>query len=123
MTTRSVVSVCIFVSSAGLGAAGVRLLLAQDKVERQQQDLAEAQAKVHQLHDEADALRIEVREVQMLHVLDPVMGDHVVSPDGRLEMFTWHVPSTGQLCAHWCARSDPGGPCLTSGPDRCLPNE
>lgn len=88
----------------------------------QQRELVAAHETVRQLSDETEELRGQLRAIRMLYMVEERTdaGDHVVSSDGMIEVFT-RRDAGGHLCAHWCMRQDPGGPCLPSGIDRCLP--
>ncbi len=101
---------------------GERARLLRHRVDEQQAALDATQVEAARLRDEAAQLQDRIRSVRMLYSVEEKTdaGEHVVSPDGQLEMFTRH-DAAGHLCAHWCARQDPGGPCLDFGPDRCLP--
>lgn len=117
LLTAMLFAVLFFTALSIRNLSRVRAHVAKMEVE-----LADTHARARSLEAESDQLRVQLREVEMLYAVfeKADAGDHVVSSDGRIEMFTWRDP-TGPLCAHWCAREDPGGPCLPSGPDRCLP--
>jgi hypothetical protein len=76
-------------------------------------------ADVARVNEEANRLSFELRAFALLRQAK-LGGEHTVSDDGRLEMYTWRN-SDGQLCAHWCAHIQLSEPCQTLGKDACLP--
>jgi hypothetical protein len=90
------------------------------KVEHMGTEERQMHVELDGLNAQIDQLDLQVRGVAMLSaVADAGAGQHVVSADAAMEMFTWREQGTGRLCAHWCVRK--AGACEDFGPDRCLP--
>ncbi len=113
----------LVVCAAGFALLCVKWGSTAQRATSLQHDLDETRDSLQRLRADTEELRIEVKEVAMLY-REPMwthVGNHTVSANGLLEMFTYRGEQKDQVCAHWCARKEAGGACLTSGSDRCLP--
>jgi hypothetical protein len=120
---RQVVLILVAPAVVLLGIDVLRVRGLSRELGRMERDEGEINASLDKLERSIDQMDLQLRGVGMLTAAaDAGAGQHVVSPDGAMEMLTWSEPGTGRLCAHWCARK--GGPssaCEDFGPDRCLP--
>ncbi len=124
-SVRQVVAILVAPAVVLLGIDVVRVRGLSRDLGRMEQDESQINADLDRLGRSIDQLDLQLRGIGMLSAVgqaDAGAGQHVVSPDGAMEMLTWREPGTGRLCAHWCAhKGGPSSACEDFGPDRCLP--